>query len=259
MKVQLNTNLFPLISVGMYNSNIDSDSIFSDFEINDDKENGYIHFDSDYFWNNFKNDLYKKRIGELASEYIGNKLENEDGIVINIKCGKIYSPKYYNFSTDEMVLEVTYPKGKILKLINDKYSEDFDKFLKDNYSSYDGFTSFTSNNYNDWLVDFEDNESRSVGAALRYLFLNWEVDNDLEGFDTFVYNQNLRYTDFVDFEDHDKEVEVLHKYVKDNYLTINIDTIDFDTFEFEILDTESCIKVVKEVLQSIDNKTMSMF
>ena len=66
MKVTLNSNLFPIIRVGMYDSHISSDSIFDDYTINDDKENGYIHYDSDYFWENFQNDKYKKRINELA-------------------------------------------------------------------------------------------------------------------------------------------------------------------------------------------------
>ena len=257
MKVTLNSNLFPIIRVGMYDSHISSDSIFDDYTINDDKENGYIHYDSDYFWENFQNDKYKKRINELASEFLDGKIDNDNGIEITIKCKEIYSPKEYNFATDEIVMDVTYSKMKILQVVK-KDTETFNQFLKDNYTSYDGFMSFTSNNYDDWLVDFEENEIRSVGAVLSYLFQERITENRYE-FETFVVEGVGYYSEYIDSTDYENEVVILKNYIKDNYLDISIDNIDFDQFGFEILDSVSCVSIFKEVFNEIESNTMSMF
>jgi hypothetical protein len=257
MKVTLNSNLFPIIRVGMYESNISSENVFDDYTIIDDKENGFIHYDVDYFWSNFQSDKYKKRIQELSSEFLDGKIDNDNGIEITIKCKEIYSPKYYNFSTDEIVMDVTFNKTKILQVIS-KETETFNQFLKDNYTSYDGFNSFTSNNYNDWLVDFEENEVRSIGAVLTYLFQERITENRYE-FETFVVEGIGYYSDYIDSSEYESEVVILKKYVKDNYIDISIDSIDFDQFGFEILDNESCVSIFKEVISEIESNTMSMF
>lgn len=260
MKVTLNSNLFPIIRVGMYNSNISPDEIFDDYTINDDKENGYIHYDSEYYWDNFQNDKYKKRIAELAKEYLSEPIDDGEGNVINIKCKEIYSPKFYNFSTDEIVMEVKYNKTQLLKVAK-KEREIFGDFLYENYTSRDGFASFTSNNYNDWLIGFKDNDARDIGAILSYIFRDWENWGSNNGtFDEYVRNElSYGYSEFIDCEDYEAEVVILETYVKDNYKDINVDSIDYDSFEFEILDEDSCKKIVLGVIQGIENHTIDMF
>jgi hypothetical protein len=257
MKVTLNSNLFPIINVGMHNSNISSENVFDDYTINDDKENGYIHYDVNYFWSNFQNDKYVKRIQELASEYLNGKLDNGNGIEITIKCKEIYSPKFYNFGTDEIVMDVTFNKTKVLQLVKNE-CEIFNQFLKDNYSSYDGFTSFTSNNYNDWLFDFKNNEVRSIGSVLTYLFKE-SITYNKSQFEFFVNEGVGNYWEYIDSTDYENEVVLLKKYVKDNYIDLDIDTINFDGFGFEVLDNESCMLITKETLHDIESNTMSMF
>jgi hypothetical protein len=257
MKVTLNSNLFPIIRVGMYNSNISPDEVFDDYTIIDDKENGYIHYDVDYFWSNFQNHKYVKRIEELAGEYLNGKIDNGNGIDITIKCKEIYSPKYYNFSTDEIVMDVTFNKTKVLQVVK-KEREIFNQFLKDNYTSYDGFTSFTSNNYDDWLVDFKENEIRSVGAVLTYLFQDSIKYNRFQ-FEIFVNEGVGYYSEYIDSTDYENEVVILKNYVKDNYVDLTIDSIDFYQFDFEILDNESCVSIFKEVMNEIESNTMLMF
>jgi hypothetical protein len=241
----------------MYESNISPYNVFDDYVINEDKENGDIHYDVDYFWSNFQNDKYKKRIQELASEFLNGKINDGEGIEITIKCKEIYSPKEYNFGTDEIVMDVTYNKTKILHAVKKEY-ENFDGFLKDNYTSYDGFMSFTSNNFDDWLVDFKDNNDRSVGAVLSYLF-QYEISENKHEFENFVVENIGYYSDYIDSTDYENEVVILKNYVKDNYLELTIDNIDFDQFGFEVLDNESCVSIFKEVVNEIESNTMSMF
>ena len=257
MKVTLNTNVFPIIRVGMYNTNISPDEIFDDYNLIEDKENGYIHFTPEYFWDNFKNDLYVKRISELAGDYLNGKHEF-NGVEITIKCKHIFSPREYNFATDELVLDITYNKRKLLKFAKDE-REDFNTFLHKNYTSYDGFMSFTANNYDEWLEDFKINEFRSIGAILSYTFEGWEHEYE-NTFDWYVREQmGYDYSEFVDSEDYEAEVVILETYVKDNYKDINVDSIDYDSFEFEILDIDSCKKIVNEVVEKIESHTLPLF
>lgn len=194
MKTLSNSNLFPIISVGMYDSLISAENLFDDYYINEDKENGYIAYNSEWFWDNFDNELYKKHIEKLAHDFLNGVL-CKDGISITIKCGAIYSPKYYNFATDNIDFEIKYNKAIIRKFAQ-KNKEQFDLFLKENYSSYDGFCSFTANNFKDWLIDFEENKDQAIGAILTYIFQD-ECKDKYDEFIHYVY-ANTSYTEFVD-------------------------------------------------------------
>lgn len=256
MKVLINSNLFQIVNVGMYNSDLSPENMFNDYDNDNDYQQGDVNFDSEYFWDNFKNDLYVKRIEELCKEYVGSKLDNEQGVVIKMEVGRIYRPKYYNFSTDEIEIEVTYNKNKIKSFIS-KNRFEFDSFLENNYSSYDGFMSFTSNNYNDWLNDFNDNNVTSIGSVLTYIFCTGEYYET--SFSDYVGSQQLNYWEFVDTDKIDSEVETLKKYIQDNYITIDVDTINYDSFEFEVLSVDKCKEIVKKRILDINNNTMSMF
>jgi hypothetical protein len=69
----------------------------------------------------------------------------------------------------------------------------------------------------------------------------------------------MDYREFVDYEEHDAEVVVLQKYVKENYNTIDVDTIDTEMFEFKSLEEADIKKILKEYVLEIDNKTLSLF
>ena len=147
MKAQINTNLFPIISVGMYNSFLSPENLFNSSQIDEDKEQGYIFYDSEYFDDNFNYDLYQKAIQERA-DYFLTGLHEANGIEIEIKTGEIYSPKYYNFATDQLELNVKFSKTKVRKFAKDN-REEFNTFLKKHFSSYDGFHSHTANNFDE--------------------------------------------------------------------------------------------------------------
>jgi hypothetical protein len=256
MKVKLNSNLFPIVSVAMYGTFLDPDSMFDSYLIESDREEGYIHFDMNYFWDNFQYDKYKEFIQQTACSFI-NGTHTEGFVDIEIEAGEIYSPKYYNYSNDEIDLTITFSRPKIIKEIN-KDIPKFDAFLKERYSSRDGFLSFTSNNYIDWLRDFGNNEDNAYGAVLSYIFQQ-QIEDNVSLFLDYISNEGVDYRDYVDYQKHDEECEVLHKYVKDNYKDITIDSIDYESFEFESLDIDMVKKIIKEKILEIDNKSLSLF
>lgn len=256
MQVKLNTNLFPIISVAMYGTYLEPDSMFDNYMIETDREDGYINFTAEYFWDNFQNDKYIQKIQELAQSFINGKHKVGDVLIV-IEAGEIYSPKFYNYSNDEIDLKITFNEINLLKEVQ-KDIDTFDSFLRERYSSRDGFNSFTSNNYNDWLDDYMRGEDTAYGSVLTYLFKD-ELDEYRESFTTFVYDSHLDYRDFVEYEVHDKEVDVLKAYVKENYNTIDLDTIDYESFEFESLEENDIKKILKELVFEIDNYTLSLF
>ena len=256
MTIKLNSNLFPIISVAMYGTYLEPDSMFDSYMIESDKEEGYIHFDLDYFWENFQYDKYRLAIQERAHSFINGK-HSENNVWVLVKAGEIYSPKYYNFSNDEIDLDVTFSKSKVLNEVNKNITK-FNEFLKERYSSRDGFNSFTANNYIEWLEDYNDEKDTAIGAVLTYLFQE-TIEENRENFIQHVCDDYMDYREFVDFEEHDKEVVVLRKYVYENYNTIDIDSVDEETFNFKVFELEDIKKLLKEFVLQIDNKTLSLF
>jgi hypothetical protein len=256
MNAKLNTNLFPIISVAMYGTYLDPDSMFDSYMIESDKDDGYIHFGVEYFWDNFQADKYRLAIQERAQSFINGKIKEND-VWVYIKAGEIYSPREYNFANDNMDLDVTFSKKDVMTAVN-KDVPKFDEFLKERYSSRDGFNSFTSNNYLDWLEDFNEEKDTAIGAVLTYLFQE-TIEENHDNFIQYVCDDYMDYRDFVDYEDHDAEVVVLQKYVMENYNTIDVDTIDTEMFEFKSLEEADIRKILKEYVLEIDNKTLSLF
>lgn len=252
MKAQINTNLFPIISVGMYCSNLSPENIFPNSQIDQDREEGHINYDSEYFDDNFQNDLYVKAIQDKADYYLSGTHEIE-GIKIDIQTGEIYSPRAYNFSTDQLDLEVTYNKSQVKQYAKNN-QEEFGEFLKNNYSSYDGFYSHTANNYEDWKEDFKADNPQSIGAILTYLFLE-EMDYFHDGFYDFC-NSELFYNEFVDTTPIDEEQQRVENYVKNNYQDFHMEYLD--TLELEYLDEETVKNIAQSVIRNIDDHTLEL-
>lgn len=189
MKANLNTNLFNIIDVGMYYSPISPESVFDDYCINEDFEENASPYNADQFWDNFDNDKYRAKIQELAADFLTYEIDEN---FVTIEAGELYSPKYYNFDTDNIELIVNFDKFKLLDEIK-KDVNAFDSFLKENYSSYDGFCSFTANNFDEWYIDYKDEKETAIGALLTYLFKDSEYK---ESFNIYVYENIGFYSDF---------------------------------------------------------------
>lgn len=253
MEAKLNSNLFPIISVAMYGTRLAPENMFYNSQIDDDKEEGYIHFDSEYFWDKFDNSKYELAIQNLADQFLSGTLEAQ-GIEIGIKTGSIYSPRYYNHSNDNIDLEVTYVKGQLLKFADDNV-EAFDDFLHENFTSYDGFYSHTPNNYRDWLEEFKEDNVQSIGAIITFIFLD-EIEQYQEDFINLCY-ESLFYSEFIDYTQYDEEVEKVQKYAQASYGLGTPSSVA--PLELEILDEEAVQKIIAEVHKSIDEQTLKLF
>ena len=214
--LKLTTNLFPIVNVGMYDSLLSPENLINDYEIDEDKDNEYIKFDSNEYWSNlFDISKFRAEILTLATDYIKDEIKP---ILTGLKLGisdietvSINSPRFYNFECDELYFDLIVENqfnNNIIDKINNLSTDElirFNTYLKDNYSSYDGFVSFTSNNSLDVINNVKNYDERDISA-----FLNWYIFdflNEIDENDWLQYvNQNISsYSEFIN----DNQIEMI--------------------------------------------------
>jgi len=271
---ELSTNLFPIVNVGMYTNNVcDSDNLIDSYSIENDFNEGFISYDADAFWSNFDNDKFKAVILERATDFI---TDNVKPLLINLGLGitdikvvGMHSPKFYNFETDTLNFDlITDDKftDNIIDVINNLEPNeiaDLSKFLKDNYTSYDGFTSFTDNNIPDLIESIKDSQEREIGAFLTW-YWNW-TDSSYEcGNWTDYLNEDFPFYDEFLTDEFIKECDEIRNYIveftKDNYSKLSSNEIIeaicehfADTDEIVHTTIENC---VADTIKMIESNTL---
>lgn len=103
---------------------------------------------------------FERRVGEYATDIMYESLPIPDFTLIKkMDFAGIYSPKYYNFETDRLIIEITYDDDALASYCFEHKRNEFDIYLRDNFSSYDGFHSFIANNVSDFKDQMEDEET----------------------------------------------------------------------------------------------------
>jgi hypothetical protein len=144
------------------------------FEPNFEQQIDYIHeqraenklpvitdIDLDFDYTKFNQDVSK----ELC-DYIETEFNNDSDVKISIKV----SPRFYNYGNDSINSEIECDLDVLLQICNN-HLEQFTQYVSDNFTSYDGFSSFHSNDVNDWLdVEYiNDNTEYRIGAILDFI------------------------------------------------------------------------------------------
>lgn len=106
---------------------------------------------------------------------ISEELESH-GLIKSFEFDNLVSPKFYNFSNDsiDVIFEVDIES---LTTLCEEQDEEFEEYLKQRYTSYDGFSSSYSNDPQKWfgtLDDYTDglianNTGHCVGSILNFL------------------------------------------------------------------------------------------
>lgn len=137
--------------------------------------------------NNFKADISKQCVIELQKKL------SAEGIEVDIKFEKLFSPKFYNFTNDEIqcVYELNSDTlDDILSLVVDNYTL-FDIYVKELFDSMNTFASF--DNRISWEEVLE-RHSEFFGYILQFLCDEvWDYTAE-EMLDGVKDNINLNYT-----------------------------------------------------------------
>lgn len=215
VKFELTDNLIGINGLGTYHGYFNPDYMIGNHMIENDINEGYnTEFKTvDEYWVRFDHDLYNDRLVKLINNQVSN-LTFELNYLLNkyhskydgnkqldpieeINCVGINIPKYYNYRDDWFELDfiVNYGawKQSIWNIVNENLAE-FDKFLKEEYSSCDGFISYTANNYSEWERGFNQDREQEIGAALSFIIntmLDYSLVNDC------LENSELFYLDFI--------------------------------------------------------------
>lgn len=113
---------------------------------------------------------YCKEYLRVLSKILGFTLEFESMV----------SPREYNFTTDRLFAYIKREDFEKLKAGIDDIK--MEEYVKDHFTSYDGFSSFYSNCWDDWLDQKEEFDHNQIGSLLE-CHLETEFGNDWDGWD----------------------------------------------------------------------------
>ncbi len=159
---------------GFYESilfNSDSEYYANEVLQDDDQKTEYELKD----FGGFTNEVAKK-----AADLLNEAIVFEDSIIQSIDFEGLSSPKYYNFETDRLILKVKLDQRKLELYCFRQEKEAFDQYLKENFTSYDGFCSFIANNVNVFKNQYieEGKKDRTLDIMIEFYILKqferWE-------------------------------------------------------------------------------------
>lgn len=168
---------------GFYNSVFEPESPFErDLESGESDQEILEYYKDleidDFDWlkeNIFRHTNYGAIQNECA-EIITDSLMDLDelDLIKSIKFEKVVSPKYYNFSTDSINVEIEADFNKIADYLKQNL-ETFKQDRLDRYTSRSGFISHYSNDLDYWL-DQENWDSHGLGSVLDFILNNEHSD-----------------------------------------------------------------------------------
>ena len=139
-------------------------------------------------------DIDYEKYREDVSKELCRVLPDHCDLIESIVFESLYSPKFYNFGNDSINCEVSLSLSS-RRGLDDYLSENADAFgeyLRDRYTSRDGFMSSHSNDPKDWSDSHED--EHKFGAVLDFWFMHEEID-EYEVYQDVV--ESLNETDYI--------------------------------------------------------------
>lgn len=164
---------------GFYESNLWNSDSLVDIEYCDRQE-GYLNDNQEYDIDDFK--AFKKEVSENAVYFLFEALD-EHNIIKDMKFKDLYSPRYYNYETDSLIIDVDVDMRRLKKYCFTTKKEAFNQYLKDNFTSYSGFVSYISNNIKDFKEDYnQPNNDREINVMIEFYLLT-QINNSDSEFD----------------------------------------------------------------------------
>lgn len=128
-------------------------------------------------------DAYKRYAEEYAESF-NNWFTSETGLSLDLKFESLVSPREYNFTTDRIFCFITPEKKR--ELFNHVDKDKLRKVIKEHFTSRSGFSSFYSNDLDQWLLkpveDWDHNQIGTlINAAMPEEFNDYDVMEDDRG------------------------------------------------------------------------------
>lgn len=126
----------------------------------------------DYEWDY---DEYHQRVARASVDVVAEWLTP---LGITVEFQKLVQPRQYNFGNDSVNVEFTLSDNSWSEIIEYlmENEEEFREYIKNRYTSYDGFSSHYSNDSDVWLTDYIPNKYKPehILGALVDFYLDLE-------------------------------------------------------------------------------------
>ena len=180
---QYSTSLFE----GFYESNLYN----SDTEYNVNQNlNGEFENQTEYEIKDFTGFCHK--VAEYAVSLLESDLNVDSDVLSDFRLLEVDSPHFYNFRTDRLILSVNVDVDLLQGYAYSSHPIEFESYLKDNFTSYDGFISFVPNNLSDFLEWAEQEQDRAIDVLIEFYLLS-TVDLDSYHRDLYEKANELVY------------------------------------------------------------------
>lgn len=185
----MNTKTYLPVFTGFYGTFFESDDdrIIEDLEYQAEELKIKIDNDMfDKFWSSNEASKYYKdyriEVSKTACDAIETLLK-DNGLIEAIEYEDLHSPKEYNFYNDSININLIYSEDNlkaIEKFVTDHFVE-WGQYLKDHFTSYDGFISFYDNfpGSEDWrsISDCMEHKTKA-GVVLEFICQCLEYDSE---------------------------------------------------------------------------------
>lgn len=148
-------------------------------------------------WNELKFN-YQEHQEELSKAITDAVEELMEEYVESITFQKLVSPKFYNFTNDSINVEIV-PKVEAIENYLKDNAENFEKYLKEKYTSRDGFSSSYPNNNKEYMQGNPLEDKHKLGSILDFIAqndeiteyeVNCKVSDNGEG---YIYCENMEF------------------------------------------------------------------
>ena len=224
----MTSNLFPCICVAMYETVL-SPNFF--LESMNDGEDQYMYDTLD--WQDWKTELLKVSQDYIDSNVI-DSLKNYG--LLKIEACSIWSPKYYNYHQDELVMDVTMQQDwqdtMKEKIEAWRGRQDVIDYIKKYWRSYSGYVNFMPESLDEILT--EDDEDRQLAA---YLTLAMLVEGTLRPYDEILDELYYSMNDsFCDYERVNVLAEYMDEQEADKLLTLYNNDDDWNDLYWRLVE-----------------------
>ena len=207
MKYNIELPFFP----GLYESNLhNSDTSY--WAIKEELDYYHNEYCSEYGRGNVEDQPFYEQLTEddldfdfkaysedIVANWVDAWKDNAPEIVLSVENEHMVSPRYYNFDTDRIYADIELRDDwkDVMRAFMEENREWLRKRIKEDWTSYDGFCSFMSNNFDDTRYDdsgadfsrdkswyfhlFEEEDERYISTMLGYMMYrkNENIREDL--------------------------------------------------------------------------------
>lgn len=120
---------------------------------------------------------YCESVAKQAAELLACDLDQDQDIIRESQFVALHSPRYYNFETDKIECELDLDWPALVVWVKQNLTL-FEDYLKENFTSRDGFWSFVPNNTREFFNQLDDDFEKLSQVMIEFYILN-HLDQDL--------------------------------------------------------------------------------